>query len=260
MKSIISLVATIALAITFTLTACEEKKKQDGTDAKATEADSEAEAAVATQEAAAPTTFTDTRDKKTYKIVRIAEQVWMAENLNYEAEYSMCGGTVSKTEEWMDEDTGEVSGSWTYYTLEYNNNANCDKYGRLYDWETAKKVCPKGWHLPSNTEWKTLVEGDKEVGNKLKATSGWDNNGNGTDNYGFSALPGGSAEYEFFGDSYYEVFNGVGSYGCWWGDSGDKPKRARIWNATSDNFSYDEDNNIYNTGNSGKCSVRCIKN
>jgi len=249
----LALTATLGLAITFT--ACEEKKKQDGTDTTATEP-----AAAETQEAAAPTTFTDSRDKKTYKTVRIAEQVWMAENLNYEAEGSKCGGTVSETEKWIDEDTGEVSGEWTYYSLEDKNNANCDKYGRLYDWEMAKGVCPKGWHLPSDAEWKTLVEGDKEVGNKLKATSGWDNNGNGTDNYGFSALPGGSAEYSFFGDSYIENFEGVGTYGCWWGDSKDKPKRAGIRSTNSDNFSYDEDGNIHNVGNSGKCSVRCIQN
>ena len=245
----LALTATLALAITLTFTACEEKEAAK----KPTEPAATQEASQ--EVAAAPlTTFTDPRDNKTYKSVKIAEQIWMAENLNYEAGGS-CGGTVSETEKWIDEDTGEVSGEWTYYLLEDKNNANCDKYGRLYDWETAKKVCPKGWHLPSDTEWKTLVEGDKEVGNKLKATSGWDNNGNGTDNYGFSALPGGSSEYSFFGDSYYENFDGVGSYGCWWGDSNDIPKRARI----SDNFSYDIDGNIYNVGNSGKCSVRCIK-
>jgi uncharacterized protein (TIGR02145 family) len=131
---------------------------------------------------------------KTYKTVKIGEQTWMAENLNYEAKGSIC----------------------------YENNpANCAKYGRLYDWKTAMKVCPKGWHLPTDKEWDKLlrfVDGNTDVetgyisrtaGEFLKATSGWNEDGNGTNDYGFSALPGG---YGFSdGRSY-----GVGGVGYWW--------------------------------------------
>jgi len=129
-------------------------------------------------------TFTDPRDGKTYKTVKIGRQTWMAENLNYEAEGSKC----------------------------YNNDpANATKYGRLYDWETAKKACPPGWHLPSNKEWQTLVDfaGGNSVGRILKSSSGWNNNGNGTDDFGFAAFPGGD------GDSKGNFFN-VGNYGSYW--------------------------------------------
>jgi len=145
-------------------------------------------------------TLTDTRDKKTYKTVKIGTQTWMAENLNYEAKGSKC----------------------------YDNDpANCQKYGRLYDWETAKTVCPAGWKLPSDRELKDLYlvmessnepEGDYCVCysnvSKLKSKSGWNNqedgsSSNGTDDFGFSALPGG---YELGG------FHGIGGNGYWWVD------------------------------------------
>jgi len=131
--------------------------------------------------------FKDPRDKKVYKTVTIGKQVWMAENLAFDEPGSKC----------------------------YNNDpANCQKYGRLYDWETAKKACPTGWHLPSNDEWQVLVNfagGNGIAGKKLKAKEGWNNcggtSGNGTDDYGFAALPGG----------YFDVnFRDINQYGRWW--------------------------------------------
>ena len=140
---------------------------------------------------------TITYANKTYKTAKIGTQTWLAENLNYEAEGSVC----------------------------YENNpANCAKYGRLYNWETAKKACPKGWHLPSNAEWDELyrfVDCDtgterlyrsKTAGKYLKAKSGWNEDGNGTDKYGFSALPGG---YGYSDGS----FGNVGYHGVWWSAS-----------------------------------------
>ena len=71
-------------------------------------------------------------------------------------------------------------------------------------------VCPNGWHLPSDAEWTTLTDFvGSNAGTKLKATSGWYNNGNGSDDYGFSALPGG---YGSSDGSFY----GAGYYGNWW--------------------------------------------
>jgi len=109
----------------------------------------------------------DARDNQTYATIIIGSQTWMAENLNYSANGSRC-----------------------YEDL----NSNCTQYGRLYDWSTAKNACPTGWHLPDEAEWTKLAvatgNGGYEATTKLKAKSGW-NNKNGTDDYGFSALPGG---------------------------------------------------------------------
>ena len=130
-------------------------------------------------------TFTDTRDGQTYKTVKIGKQTWMAQNLNYQTD----------------------SGSWCYE----NKADNCNKYGKLYYWNTAKTVCPTGWKLPDTVDWNKLIStanGDA-AGKKLKSKSGWKENGNGTDVLGFSALPGG---YRYnYGDFYY-----AGNDGIWW--------------------------------------------
>ena len=129
--------------------------------------------------------FSDQREGRTYKTVKIGSQTWMAENLNYNASGSKC----------------------------YENaESNCQKYGRLYDWNTAMKSCPSGWHLPNGDEWQKLVDfagGDEVAGTYLKAKEGWAENGNGTDSYGFSALPGGIGYSS-------GSFGNVGNYGFWW--------------------------------------------
>jgi len=138
------------------------------------------------------TQFCDTRDGKLYKFTRIVidsyDQTWMAENLNYEVEdNSKCHS---------------------------NSDANCNIYGRLYNWATAMGVCPSGWHLPSDDEWTALTTavGESTAGTQLKATSGWNSSGNGNDDYGFSALPGG------YGNSS-GGFGDVGDCGYWWSAS-----------------------------------------
>jgi len=161
-------------------------------------------------------TFTDPRDGKTYKTIRIGEQLWMAENLKYNTRRS----NSSKC---------------------YNNlNSNCDTYGRLYDWRDAMQlpttstdrstgsndipsgfqgICPAGWHIPSDAEWQILINYIGEsAGDKLKSSTLW----NGTDDYGFTALPAGNAAAEGTDSSvdgtgvsisgYYSL--GTGSY--WW--------------------------------------------
>jgi len=117
---------------------------------------------------------------ETYQTVVIGSQTWFKRNLNY-----------------------DVGGSVCY---------DCAKYGRLYNWATAMSACPSGWHLPSNNEWNalmTVVGGTSWAGTKLKATSDWNGNGNGKDDYGFSALPGG---YCTPGGKFFVV----GYFGNWW--------------------------------------------
>ncbi len=135
-----------------------------------------------------PGKFTDIRDGYEYKTVKIGNQVWMAENLRF-----------------------KIEGSWCYK----NSDDSCGKYGRLYDWKTAKRVCPKGWHLPSNNEWEKLVTavGLRTAGKRLKSASGWIKNGGGTDDFGFSALPG--------GEWYDQGFYWAGEAGHWWTASED---------------------------------------
>jgi hypothetical protein len=81
-------------------------------------------------------TLTDERDGKTYKTVKIGNQTWMAENLNY--------------------NTSPNSPSM-YCTCYKDSASYCDKYGRLYAWDVAKKACPTGWKLPDMADWNRLI-------------------------------------------------------------------------------------------------------
>ena len=115
-------------------------------------------------------TFTDPRDGQVYPTVQIGSQCWMQKNMNY-----------------------ETGNSWCYD----DNSTNCNTYGRLYDWETALKVCPRGWHLPSDDEWHVLTDylgGETVAGGKMKETGAvhWlSPNTGATNSSGFTALPGG---------------------------------------------------------------------
>jgi uncharacterized protein (TIGR02145 family) len=182
--------------------------------------------------------FTDTRDGKRYKSVVIGGKRWMAKNLNY-----------------------ETDSSWCYI----NDDVLCKTYGRLYAWNAARSACPLGWHLPSRMEWNDLMQavgGEKRVdkdgdiywdgaGKKLKARIGWKDlwrkSGNGTDDYGFFALPGG--DYEGNG-----TFYGWITFGAWWTATEYDSARAYQWSmgGGSDNVSE------YNHKKRRAFSVRCV--
>jgi uncharacterized protein (TIGR02145 family) len=135
-------------------------------------------------------TFTDPRNGQVYRTVKIGNLTWMAENLNFQTGNSSCYD---------------------------NDESNCQKYGRLYDWNTAMSACPAGWRLPTDNDWDDLVQlagGWVVAGIKLKSAGGWGTCdagrpcGDGTDIFGFSALPGG---YRDSGSFHYAV-----NFGKWW--------------------------------------------
>ncbi len=191
--------------------------------------------------------FADSSDNKNYKTVKIGSQTWMAENLNDNIDGSVC----------------------------YNNdNSNCDKYGRLYDWAAAmnlssscnsaycrskigakhRGICPAGFHIPTDAEWSALyqyTDGTNGRGVKLKTASDWTYYSglpSGTDNFGFAALPGG------FGNPNGNFYS-AGFRSFWWSSSESSNTYAYGWGIHFHEKSY-RDKYV----KSNLFSVRCIKN
>jgi len=112
--------------------------------------------------------MTDSRDGQTYRTIAIGNQVWIGENLNYKTD-------SSRTR------TGEEN--------------NPHKYGQLYSYNDAEKVCPSGWHLPTVEEWQPLINlvDDNAASARLtlKSSEGWSNEYIREDDYGFTAYPSG---------------------------------------------------------------------
>ena len=189
-------------------------------------------------------TLTDERDGQTYKTVKIGGLWWMAENLNYA--YLLPTDTLD-------------SSSFCYNdSLEY-----CEKYGRLYTWFAALKVCPSGWHLPWYLEYETLVPHSFGDGRVLRSTE-W----NGTDDYGFSALPAGAR----YADGKYtlgDVGGWVGGMGGYTGDPAWFWTDTKIADQTYGGVTYKLAHaiRVFPEGNAGLStgrveeaySVRCVK-
>jgi uncharacterized protein (TIGR02145 family) len=168
-------------------------------------------------------------------------KIWMAENLNF--------------------NTGE--GSLCYK----NGKSNGVKYGRLYTWDKAKEINDKAeelskeanelrskqWRLPTKEDWDNLIEavgGSKIAGKKLKAKNGWKDNGNGTDEHGFSALPG------RYYTSLVEEFYGDGD-GFWWTNT-EYGEKFMIYHVSM-GFGHDEAK-VIPIGQSAWLSIRLIRN
>jgi uncharacterized protein (TIGR02145 family) len=168
-----------------------------------------------------------TYEGQVYNTIQIFSQCWLKENLNV-------GTMISGTQ--------NMSNNSVIEKYCYNNELDsCTKYGGLYQWDEMMQytsqqgvqgICPSGWHLPTDEEWKILEGavdsqygiGDPEwddiewylrgfdAGLNLKSTSGWKDGGNGTDLFGFSGQPGGDRVSGYFLD--------IGGYGNWWTSTG----------------------------------------
>ena len=167
----------------------------------------------------------DVRDGQAYKTVKIGDQWWMAENLNFRTDSSFCFD---------------------------HEERNCTMYGRLYTWAAASSACPSGWHLPSVTEFENLftaVGGSSTGGLKLKATSSWYDGGNGTDDFGFSAISTGIMDY----DMNYHFREGNNAF--FWSSSENDPNNALFMGLLYDKDIADLSSHFKSFG----VAVRCVK-
>jgi len=195
-------------------------------------------------------TFQDPRDGKTYETVKINNQVWMAENLDYSTS----------------------DGSWCYD----DDLSNCETYGRLYNWNTAMDICPEGWHLPTDREWGDLeislgmdsnsayngqIVRGTDQGLKLKAEWSWvnrfdGNDGNGTNESQFSGLATGRRDHIIMANGDEIIgFVQMGSITHFWTST--QVDNVDAWQRVLDS----EWDGSYRGGNpkTGAVSVRCLK-
>jgi len=197
--------------------------------------------------------YVEDDDGQVYKTVKIGDQTWMAENLNYD---------VPKSPNYS-------VGSFCYN----DNSANCNRFGHLYDWATAmamdpdsscnrnkcgvgakhRGICPKDWHIPSDEEWTKLIDyiGDDKTASKYLRASEW----GGNDKYGFAALPGGMGINK--GINMNASFSSVGEYGFWWSTrqaDGGKAYSRRIEDNDRGGYVITNDDSKWSL-----YSVRCIK-
>ena len=196
-------------------------------------------------------------DGNIYTSVIIGEQEWMVENLRT-SKYSNGDPIQNVTDdtEWLN----LSSGAWCYYDNDdwYDNDYNYwSLYGKLYNWYAAadsRNICPIGWHVPSDDEFTVLTNylaANGHSGNEgkaLKSIEGWDNDGNGTDDYGFRGLPGGD---RYIGGT----FRKVGTNGDFWSSTEATTVKAR-------SRELDYNSKIMSRGYYGKrngFSVRCLR-
>lgn len=189
-------------------------------------------------------------DGNVYSTVVIGNQEWFTKNLRT-TKYN--DGTpipnVTSSSDW----SNLTSGSYAWYD---NNEATYkDTYGALYNWYAVNtgNLCPTGWHVPTDVEWTTLTDyvgGASVAGTNLKATSGWNSGGNGTDEYGFSALPGG------YRANYNGTFDLVGDVGLWWSNTENSARFAWYREMSHNNVTVLRD---WEATKGFGFSVRCVR-
>ncbi len=199
-------------------------------------------------------TVTD-RDGNSYATIKIGNQEWMAENLRTSR---YCNGdaipNITDNFEWAYLTTG----AWSVYD---NESENIIPHGYLYNWyavDDERNICPCGWHVPSDEEWKTLTDylgGRTGAGTVLKTTTGWidhnDEDGNGTNESGFSATPSGLRKP--FG-----AYNRFGITASWWSSTGNVGIFDMSWNRFLSNIS--DDIGRWTMEKEFGLSVRCVIN
>ncbi len=178
--------------------------------------------------------------------VTIGSQVWTSKNLNVSTYRN--GDVIPQVQ---DENAWETltTGAWCYYD---NDSSNGTQYGKLYNWyalHDPRGLAPNGYHIPTDAEWTKLSDylgGESEAGTKMKSTSGWSNNGNGTNSSRFSGLPGGYR---------YDTFSLVSFGGYWW--SSTESSTASAWSRVLNYFN-SSINGTYGYKVYG-FSVRCVR-
>jgi uncharacterized protein (TIGR02145 family) len=190
-------------------------------------------------------------DGNSYNTVTIGTQTWMSTNLKTTT-YN--DGTVipnvSNSTTWLGLSTGALC---TYIIPNlYDSTYMINTYGRLYNWYAVNtgKLCPKGWHVPSDSDWTVLSSFLKtNIGGKLKDTTHW-STPNITNESGFTALPGGYRIHE-------GRFMSFGNCGGWWSSTESDISGAfyRFLNYSNNDIDYDETINNKTYG----FSVRCLK-
>ncbi len=141
-----------------------------------------------------------------------------------------------------------TTGAWCYYNNDASNGTKYQKLYNIFAISDKRGFAPKGWHIPSNTEWIKLVDflgGVSVAASAMKSTQGWNGSGNGTNRSKLNCLPGGIRSTL--------SFSGIGDQGIWWTSSKDTNGDGIIWVINSANV-------YQNTAvNNAGVSVRFIK-
>ena len=208
-------------------------------------------------------TYTDPRDGKVYKTIKIGDQIWMAENLAYLPSVSPTYATSFTYPYYF------VNGYSGTDTAEAKATDNYKTYGVLYNWPAAKVACPEGWHLPADAEWTQLENylmdngyefggTGNDIAKSLAATTNWNYSGyqgtpgndmSSNNSSGFSGLPGG------YLNSIRDFYR-PGGNGSWW--SATEHDIHSAWTQRLFN-SYSGVKHYYDLKSNG-LSVRCIRN